>query len=212
MPGGSIENGSLALDELKGIVAPIASRYNIRRVYLFGSRARGDNDADSDYDFIILCPEEMGLIGLANFRNELIKALGKPVDFAYEDYLTSGFDSIVGEDRVLVYESGRRITLREGCRIDSTAEILIFACRHDQTRSHPGIADMITICIENAVILQHLCRGIVYVDNVVGHAPHRPCGGRLIKYIAKLYLNKIRLWLRGNQRSSSDPPSLWPRT
>ena len=99
------ENNSLALDELKEIVGPIASRYNIKRVYLFGSRARGDNDGDSDYDFIIHCPEEMGLIGLTNFRNELMQALGKSVDFAYEDHLTSGFDSIVGRDRVLLYES-----------------------------------------------------------------------------------------------------------
>ncbi|MBO6083817.1 MAG: nucleotidyltransferase domain-containing protein, partial [Candidatus Methanomethylophilaceae archaeon] len=36
------------LDELRDIVAPIASRYNVRRVYLFGSRARGDYTKDSD--------------------------------------------------------------------------------------------------------------------------------------------------------------------
>lgn len=100
-----VDEQLFTLDELKGIVGPIASRYNIRRVYLFGSRARGDFDDDSDYDFIILCPEEMGLIGLTNFRNELMQALRKPVDFAYEDYLTSGFNSIVGQDKVLVYES-----------------------------------------------------------------------------------------------------------
>lgn len=67
-----VDEQLFTLDELKGIVGPIASRYNIRRVYLFGSRARGDFDDDSDYDFIILCPEEMGLIGLTNFRNELM--------------------------------------------------------------------------------------------------------------------------------------------
>jgi len=99
------KSADISLDELKEIVHPIALRYNIKRIYLFGSRARGDNDADSDFDFIILCPEEMGLIGLTNFRNELMNALNKPVDFAYEDYLTSGFNSIVGQDKVLVYES-----------------------------------------------------------------------------------------------------------
>ena len=100
------DSSNITLDELKDIVRPIAIRYNIKRIFLFGSRARGDNDEDSDYDFIILCPDDMGLIGLTNFRNELIKALNKPVDFAYEDYLTSGFNSIVGQDKVLVYESG----------------------------------------------------------------------------------------------------------
>lgn len=100
-----MKTADLTLDELKEIVCPIAIRYNIKRVYLFGSRARGDNDADSDYDFIILCPDDMGLIGLTNFRNELIHALKRPVDFAYEDYLSSSFNSIVGQDKVLVYES-----------------------------------------------------------------------------------------------------------
>jgi len=96
--------GNLSLDELRDIVGPIAARFGIKRIYLFGSRARGDNDEQSDYDFIILCPDDMGLIGLTNFRNELIAALNKPVDFAYEDYITTEFDSIVGKDKVLVYE------------------------------------------------------------------------------------------------------------
>jgi hypothetical protein len=46
----------------------------------------------------------MGLIGLTNFRNELIAVLDRPVDFAYEDYITASFDSLVGRDKVLVYE------------------------------------------------------------------------------------------------------------
>lgn len=39
---------------LPGIVAPIAERHGVRRIWLFGSRARGDHRRDSDYDFCIL--------------------------------------------------------------------------------------------------------------------------------------------------------------
>lgn len=46
----------------------------------------------------------MGLIGLTNFRNELNKVLDRPVDFAYGSYISTGFDSVVGQDKVLVYE------------------------------------------------------------------------------------------------------------
>lgn len=95
----------LTIDELRDIVAPIAARYGILRMFLFGSRARGDFDEDSDYDFIILCPEGMGLIGLTNFRNDLMDALNGSVDFAYEGFLTEGFNSLVGSDKVLVYGS-----------------------------------------------------------------------------------------------------------
>lgn len=35
------------------IVATLLSRFTPRRVYLFGSRARGDARSDSDYDFLI---------------------------------------------------------------------------------------------------------------------------------------------------------------
>ena len=95
----------MSFDELREIVAPIAERYGILRMFLFGSRARGDFDEDSDYDFIILCPEGMGLIGLTNFRNELMRALDSSVDFAYEGFLTDGFNTLVGSDKVLVYGS-----------------------------------------------------------------------------------------------------------
>ena len=105
MAGRRRHGRSPTLDELRGIVAPIAERYGILRMFLFGSRARGDYDEDSDYDFIILCPEGMGLIGLTNFRNELMDALNSPVDFAYEGFLTDGFNSLAGSDRVLVYGS-----------------------------------------------------------------------------------------------------------
>lgn len=98
-------NRELTLDELRDIVAPIAERYGILRMSLFGSRARGNFDEDSDYDFIILCPDGMGLIGLTNFRNELMDALNSPVDFAYEGFLTDGFNTLVGSDRVLIYGS-----------------------------------------------------------------------------------------------------------
>ena len=54
----------------------------------------------------------MDLIGLTNFRNELIAVLGKSVDFAYEDYITTEFDSIVGRDKVLVYEERPQVPWR----------------------------------------------------------------------------------------------------
>lgn len=39
------------IEELRRTVGPIAESHGMRRVYLFGSRARGDHREDSDYDF-----------------------------------------------------------------------------------------------------------------------------------------------------------------
>lgn len=41
------------LQQLKEIVRPIAEEYGLARVSLFGSRARGEERPDSDYDFLI---------------------------------------------------------------------------------------------------------------------------------------------------------------
>ncbi len=51
------------LDQIKEIVVPIAARYNLKAVYVFGSYARGEAREDSDIDFLIDA-EGSGLSGL----------------------------------------------------------------------------------------------------------------------------------------------------
>ena len=86
----------MTLDELRGIVAPIASRYNVRRVYLFGSRARGDYTRDSDFDFFLVLDYDKVTL------TELEEALGNRVDFAY-DSATEAFKTRISEDMRLIY-------------------------------------------------------------------------------------------------------------
>ncbi len=54
-------------EELCQIVGDIAARYGMIRVYLFGSRARGDNSEGSDYDFCVLTPDDYGLFEVGGF-------------------------------------------------------------------------------------------------------------------------------------------------
>ena len=41
------------ISKLRSTVCPIAEHYGVKSITLFGSRARGDNRPDSDYDFLI---------------------------------------------------------------------------------------------------------------------------------------------------------------
>mgnify|MGYP003571349908 CR=1 FL=1 len=41
------------ISEIKTIAVSIAKKYGVKTIYLFGSRARGDNNFHSDYDFLI---------------------------------------------------------------------------------------------------------------------------------------------------------------
>ena len=93
----------MTLDDLRDIVTPIASKYNVKRVYLFGSRARGDYTEDSDYDFfLVLDYDKVTLVELGSFISELEDALGKHVDFAY-DSASEEFKAIIRDDMRLVY-------------------------------------------------------------------------------------------------------------
>jgi predicted nucleotidyltransferase len=57
--GGNMKTGLLpedpALDE---IVRRLVASYQPLEVYLFGSKARGDSGPDSDYDLLVVVPDD----------------------------------------------------------------------------------------------------------------------------------------------------------
>ncbi len=95
-------------DELSRIVGPIAAEYGMIRVYLFGSRARGDNRPDSDYDFCIVPPEGIGLFRMGGFYGRLEEALGTEVSIVSERAMRGDFREEVLRDRILLYEAHHR--------------------------------------------------------------------------------------------------------
>lgn len=72
----------LGLDEITERVTPIAKKYNLRAVYLFGSYARGEANHESDIDLLIDSTGSTvkGLFDMGGLYNELCQACGKSVD------------------------------------------------------------------------------------------------------------------------------------
>lgn len=70
------------VNEITSIVRPIAERYGLRAVYLFGSYARGTATVDSDIDLLIDTTGTAikSLLQVAAVYCDLETALGKPVD------------------------------------------------------------------------------------------------------------------------------------
>lgn len=93
------------IEELHRIVGPIAESYGMRQVYLFGSRARGDNREDSDYDFCVVTSDDCDLFELGGFFAELRDALGVEIDLVCQESLRDDFSREVLRDRRLVYEA-----------------------------------------------------------------------------------------------------------
>ena len=97
---------NLTFEELCELVAPIAERRGVDKIYLFGSRARDDGDDDSDYDFYIIAEQIKSLMGLSGLMQDLEDALGSKVDIVAEDpYIKEDFLKEVLRDRRLVYEA-----------------------------------------------------------------------------------------------------------
>ena len=69
------------VDEIRRRVAPVAEKYKLAAVYLFGSYARGEATADSDVDLLVdLTNSNVRGIVLGGLYNDLEEALGVTVD------------------------------------------------------------------------------------------------------------------------------------
>lgn len=93
------------IEELRRIVEPIAESYGMRQVYLFGSRARGDNREDSDYDFCVVTSDDCDLFELGGFFADLRDALGVEIDLVCQESPCDDFSREVLRDRRLLYEA-----------------------------------------------------------------------------------------------------------
>ena len=97
------EATELTLDELKEIVGPIAEKYQLRSLYLVGSRARGDNRPDSDYDF---CYEMKtpNLLEASGLMIDLSEALKHEVDLISKRSASERLLENIMKDAVILYE------------------------------------------------------------------------------------------------------------
>ena len=49
------EREQLIKEHIAALIQPVAKKYGIKAIWLFGSRARGDHRPDSDVDLLIQC-------------------------------------------------------------------------------------------------------------------------------------------------------------
>ena len=93
------------IEEIKEIVTPIAKAYEIPKIAVFGSVARGEATAESDIDFIIEKGNKItGLFSFGAFAEMLEKGLNKKVDILTYTGLSEHFEYII-EEEVVIYES-----------------------------------------------------------------------------------------------------------
>lgn len=93
------------INELKVKTAPIFKKYGVIKVDLFGSRATGNANANSDYDLLIeFLPEsKVGLFKFQSLEEELTKKLGEKVDLATPRSLNKYIKNNVSETVKTIY-------------------------------------------------------------------------------------------------------------
>ena len=79
------------IDEIAALVKPVAERYGIERVWLFGSYARGEATEDSDVDLMLTYEKLKGLFAYGGLYVDFAEALGKSVDIVTERSLSSPY-------------------------------------------------------------------------------------------------------------------------
>lgn len=65
---------------IENLVKPIAEKYKVEEIYLFGSYARGEANESSDLDFLVYGGEDFKLTMIFSLAEELREVLKKNVD------------------------------------------------------------------------------------------------------------------------------------
>ena len=99
-----MQNAVLTLENIINMVKPIAEKYHVDQIYLFGSYARGEAGIDSDLDFLVYGGDNFKLTMIFALAEELREVLDKKVDVfeIHEINQESEFYNTIMKERLLV--------------------------------------------------------------------------------------------------------------
>jgi predicted nucleotidyltransferase len=92
-----------SIEEIRQKVTPIAQRYGVERVYLFGSYARGEAKAKSDIDFRIDVSKGTGYFKLVEIYGDIENTFKTKVDMLTTGALSPEFLTRIAKEEVLIY-------------------------------------------------------------------------------------------------------------
>ncbi len=112
------------IEKLKKLISPIAEKYGLDAVYLFGSQARGDAGPNSDYDFYIKRGKMRGLFQLSALFIDLKAVLNKDVDIILKPVTKRKLDDYIAKaiykDGILIYKKSEPFSASKTCQVRSS--------------------------------------------------------------------------------------------
>jgi len=90
-------------DKIKEIITEALKDYNIEKIILFGSRARGDYYEDSDYDILVILNDELERDKINELSSAIRKNIAElliPVDIlirsnSYVEYMKNKIGNVI---------------------------------------------------------------------------------------------------------------------
>lgn len=92
------------IDELRDMLTPIFVKYDLLKVSIFGSYARGTALENSDINLLIFIDENFDLEDYINFKKEVTKAVGKNIDVLEYRCINRRMEADILNEAVLLYE------------------------------------------------------------------------------------------------------------
>ena len=106
------------LDEIRSIITPIAQKYNLSAVYLFGSYARGTAREDSDLDLLVDLSGQTDLLQTFTLLyDDLTEAFRKPIDLVTMGAILQA-SKMPSEDSFKKTVLEEKVSLYEACNLD----------------------------------------------------------------------------------------------
>lgn len=92
------------IETLKTTLSPIAKRYGLKKLSVFGSVARGEATEKSDVDLLVDAPRGWGLFELGGLYSEIENALSCSFDLVTTGIEDKQFLDRIRQDEVILYE------------------------------------------------------------------------------------------------------------
>lgn len=90
--------------EIQREVTPIAKFYGVKRLFLFGSYAKGTAGSKSDIDLLVEKGKPMSLLQLSGMRQMVQDTLQLPVDLVTTMGMEESFKDAIAGTEILLYE------------------------------------------------------------------------------------------------------------
>lgn len=94
---------SMIAQEMTKKLEPLLKKNDVSFAGVFGSRARGEERADSDVDLLVRFKKQKGLFELAGLERDLSESLNLKVDLVTEGGLPPSFKSEIMKDLQPIY-------------------------------------------------------------------------------------------------------------